>query len=502
MQTPTTPSTGSVPVSTAGTATASPLPSGTATIPSIPPALLQSLQNGGSIAAQVTARPEPGQLTLTTQSGQSLTVQSTLALPTGTSLAVALQSLGTPTTLTLQPQAGNPSAAAGGQQQSATSQAGTAPAQAVSQPAVVTNLTLGSVLTGTIVSPAANSPSTTQIPAGTTGQTPGSGVTPNAGSSGPSATPTALPNGTIIQVRVLGIAAQGQAMTGSPTATSFTGVVTGQSNSGGTLVQSPAGTVSISLPNSPPAGTQLMLDMVGTPRLPAPGLISTDQGGARFQALQDAITLLRTSDPAAAQRLTQSLIPQPNGQLGLAVAFLAGTLRQGGADKWLGSDIARSLKAADSAKTGTLSRLDRDMAQSQGRASDSAGQEWRVSPLPFMSNGQVEQIRLYIRDRPDKDGDEGGKGDGKQPKRFVIEADFSRLGPIQLDGLAREGQVDLMVRTQRPLPPEGREDIRNLFADTITALGLTGRVDFMVTPKFDLVPDRDSHGTGAEGLTV
>jgi len=71
-----------------------------------------------------------------------------------------------------------------------------------------------------------------------------------------------------------------------------------------------------------------------------------------------------------------------------------------------------------------------------------------------------------------------------------------------LDGLAREGQVDLMVRTQRPLPPEGREDIRDLFADTITALGLTGRVDFMVTPKFDLVPDRDSHGTGAGGLTV
>jgi hypothetical protein len=498
MQTPTTPPAGSVPVSTAGAASATPLPSGTATIPSIPPALLQSLQNGGSIAAQVTARPEPGQLTLTTQSGQTLTVQSSLALPTGTSLAMALQSLGTPATLTLQPQSGSATATAGGQQQTATSQAGTAPAQTVPQPAVVTSLTQGSVLTGTIVPSSISGQSTVQATA-TSGQTPGPAPAPQGA---PAPVTPALPNGTVVQLRVLGIAPQGQALTGTATTTSFTGTVTGQSSGGTTLVQSPAGTVSISLPNSPPGGTQLMLDMVGAPRLPAPGLASIDQGGMRFQALQDAITLLRSTDPTAAQRLTQSLIPQPNGQLGLAVAFLANTLRQGGADKWLGSDIARSLKAADSGKSGTLSRLDRNMAQSQGRASDSAGQDWRVSTLPFMSNGQVEQIRLYIRDRPDKDSDEGNTGDGKQPKRFVIEADFSRLGPIQLDGLAREGQVDLMVRTQRPLPPEGREDIRDLFADTITALGLTGRVDFMVTPKFDLVPDRDSHGTGAGGLTV
>jgi hypothetical protein len=475
--------------------------------------MLQTLQGGNTILAQVTARPDTGQLTLTTQSGQNLTVQSNLALPTGTSLAVALQSLGTPTTLTLQPQTGG--AAAGGQQQAATSQAATsqsgAPATAP-QPAVVTSLTQGSVLTGTVVSPTGQAATTATQAANSAASASGASTQANTGQGGAALTQgasaaaassgTPLPNGSIVQLRVLGIAPQGQALSGTATATSFTGTVTGQSGGGATLVQSPAGTISLTLPNAPPAGTQLMLDMVGAPRLPPPGLSGNDAGGMRFQALQDAITLLRGSDPSAAQRLTQSLIPQPNGQLGLAVAFLAGSLRQGGTERWLGNDIARSLKAADGAKPGTLSRLDRDMAQSQGRASDSAGQDWRVSTLPFMSNGQVEQIRLYIRNRPDQDDAEADGKDGKQPKRFVIEAEFSRLGPIQLDGLAREGQVDLMVRTQRTLPTDARDDIRTLFADTISALGLAGRVDFMVVPKFDLVPDRDSQGPGTGGLTV
>ena len=470
MQTPTAPPAGSVPVSTTGAASATPLPSGTATIPSLPPALLQSLQSGDSISAQVTAKPNAGQLTLTTQSGQTLTVQTNLSLPTGTSLALTLQSLGTPTTLTLQPQSGNAMSAGG--QQAATQQTGIPTTSAAPQ-SLLQSTALPSATPATPTSTGATSPAS-----------------------------TVLPNGTLVQLRVLGIAPQGQAMPGTATATSFTGTVTGQSGGGATLVQSPSGTISIPLPNAPPTGTQLLLDMVGAPRLPPPGLTSADQGGARFQALQDAITLLRGTDPSAAQRLTQSLIPQPNGQLGLAVAFLAGSLRQGGVDRWLGSDISRSLKAADDAKSGTLPRLDRDMAQSQGRASDSAGQDWRVSTLPFMSNGQVEQIRLYIRDKPDQDSAEGDGDDDKQPKRFVIEADFSRLGPIQLDGLARKGQVDVMVRTQRALTPEARDDIRNLFADTITALGLTGRVDFMVVSKFDLIPDRDSHGPGPGGLTV
>ncbi|MDF1749954.1 MAG: hypothetical protein P1V34_13865 [Alphaproteobacteria bacterium] len=502
MQTPTAPPAGSVPVSTAGAASATPLPTGTATIPSLPPALLQSLQSGDSISAQVTAKPNAGQLTLTTQSGQTLTVQTNLALPTGTSLALTLQSLGTPTTLTLQPQSGN--AMSTGSQQAATSQTGVPTTSAAPQSAVVTSQTQGLQLTGTIIS-APTAQSTAQsapqsLPQSTTQPSTTSATPASTGATSPAS--TVLPNGTLVQLRVLGIAPQGQTMPGTATATSFTGTVTGQSAGGATLVQSPSGTISIPLPNAPPAGTQLLLDMVGAPRLPPPGLTSADQGSARFQALQDAITLLRGTDPSAAQRLTQSLIPQPNGQLGLAVAFLAGSLRQGGVDRWLGSDISRSLKAADDAKSGTLSRLDRDMTQSQGRASDSAGQDWRVSTLPFMSNGQVEQIRLYIRDKPDQDSAEGDDGDEKQPKRFVIEADFSRLGPIQLDGLARKGQVDVMVRTQRALPPEARDDIRNLFADTITALGLTGRVDFMVVSKFDLVPDRNSHGPGPGGLTV
>ncbi len=481
---------------TSGGTTAS-LPSGTATVPSLPPSLAQALQSLPSIPAQVTAVPQNGQLTLTTQNGQTLQVQTALPLPVGTNLALSLQSTGSPTTLFLQPQTGLSGQGAA---------ASTPVAQPTPQPAVVTTLTLGSVFNGVITTQGSGASGT--VPGGASGTSPSATPGNVTGTTLPSAsTPAtqppaagALPAGTNLQVRLLGIAPPGQPFAVTGTAGSFVGTVTGQSSGGATLIQSSFGTLSVSLPTTPSTGTRLLLDTIGAPRLPMPGSAEFGAGGARFQALQDAITLLRGSDPAMAQRLTQSLIPQPNAQLGMAVLFLANSLRQGGADRWLGSDTARTLAAADGGKSGLLSKLSGDLVQ--GRASDSAGQDWRVSSLPFLNAGQVEQIRLYMRDTPPKDAD-SQREDGKaESKRFVIEADFSRLGPIQFDGLARERQVDVMIRTQRPLEQEARDDIRDIFIDTVSALGLSGRVDFMVVPKFDLIPDSDTRSPGPGGLTV
>jgi hypothetical protein len=214
--------------------------------------------------------------------------------------------------------------------------------------------------------------------------------------------------------------------------------------------------------------------------------------------LRDAVSLLRGGDPAAAQRLTQGLLPQPNAQFGLAAAFLANAVRQGRFESWGGSETLRALDKAGGA--GLKARLDGDMTQAQARVTDSSGQDWRVMTLPFLNQEKIEEIRLYMRDRQDAE-DGKGDGDAPRPKRFIIEADFSRLGPIQLDGLSREKHVDVAVRSHRPLDEAAQREIEALFADTVTAMGLTGRVDFRVVQAFD-PPPPDPRPTQEGGLTV
>ena len=509
MQTPIVPTTGGTGSAPAASA---PLPSGTATVsPGLPPSLAQALQNGATLTAQVTAKPATGQLTLSVQ-GQTVQVQTPLPLPPGTNLAVALQSVssGGQATLFLQPQtsgAAQTGTAVTGQQPAPQTIQTTAP-----QPAVVTNTSVGSVLSGTITalptSAASASTATTAQTAPTAQQTaqttvntaaqPTGGGTPAPTAPAQSPLPV-LPPGSAVQLRLLAFAPPGQSLASSAPG-AFTGTVTGQTGNGSVSVQTPMGTVNLSMSHPPPTGTQLMLGLVGTPKIAAFGSAAAQGSAARYQALQDAVALLKSGDPALAQRMTQSLLPQPNAQMGLAAVFLLSAMRQGGTEKWLGGDTARGIDAAGRAagKSGLLSELDSEVTPTHTRTRDTAGQDWRVTSLPLMNGNQVDEIRLYTRDRP-KD-EENGKGGGKKEdaKRFVVEASFSHLGPIQLDGLSRDKKVDVVVRSQRALPPEARDDIRGLFADTVSALGLSGQVEFSVVSHFDLVPNEDI----PHGLTV
>jgi hypothetical protein len=495
MQTPIVP-----PANTAVPATAN-LPAGTGTAANLPPSLAQALQSGGALSAQVTARPQAGQLTLSVQTGQggapqTVQVQTPLPLPPGTNLAVTLQAIGSPTTLFLQPQSG--AGAQTGAQAGGGAAASAAGGGAAAQPAVLTSLTQGSTLTATVTGPPTAGRVTSGGGAAAAQSAAQAGAQASAQGQAAGATGArVLPPGTSLQLQLMGLAPQGQALAGG-SAGSFIGTVTGQTAGGGTSVSTPMGTVSMSVPNPPPAGTQLLLNMIGDPRAPAPG--SGTDNSARFQALQQAVSLLRGGDPAAAQRLTQSLMPQPNAQFGLAALFLVQSLRQGGVERWLGGDTARALSAAEGGK-GLLSKLDGDLRSGLQPARDGAGQDWRVTTLPLMNDGQIDQIRLYTRNA-DKDGESDKDGRAEEARRFVIEANFTRLGPLQLDGLAREKTVDLMVRTQRPLDEEARDGIRALFADTVSALGFAGQVAFRVVPGFDLRPTEAPDGPGAGGLTV
>jgi hypothetical protein len=49
-------------------------------------------------------------------------------------------------------------------------------------------------------------------------------------------------------------------------------------------------------------------------------------------------------------------------------------------------------------------------------------------------------------------------------------------------------RLDLMLRSQRPIAPELRQEIATVFHDTTTAAGFTGEVAFATTARFPVAP--------------
>jgi hypothetical protein len=77
-------------------------------------------------------------------------------------------------------------------------------------------------------------------------------------------------------------------------------------------------------------------------------------------------------------------------------------------------------------------------------ASEPAGQEWRLFLLPVLSDEQLQQMRLFVRNNQEDDHED----EKTRETRFVIEVTFSRLGPFQFDGLARPKALEEFFELQ------------------------------------------------------
>ena len=132
----------------------------------------------------------------------------------------------------------------------------------------------------------------------------------------------------------------------------------------------------------------------------------------------------------------------------------------------------------------------------QRLANEPSGQEWRLFLLPVLSDEQLHQLRLFVRDNKESENND----EKAKETRFVIEVTFSKLGPFQFDGLARSNALDLIIRTEHELAGPMQYGIVEIFTDTTSALGLNGSVAFRTEAFFELQPLRDSGLTEDSGV--
>jgi hypothetical protein len=443
-----------------------------------------TLVQGQALAAQVVAS-SGGQLVLTTQLGR-VTVQSAAQFTPGTAILLQVQSVGETTQVTLHLQQG-PTTPQG----AALPSAGTAGGGAAQQPAapVTTHLTEGSVVQATVTrgaAPAApgGAPAPTGTPPLPSAAQPPAAAAAAPGAAAPAATP--LVNGANLTLRVVAVTPPGSGPPATPAGTPagarlIAATVSAHHPSGAPVVT--AGSAELILSNAPalPAGSRLLLEVLGLRAPAGDGLRPLLPGSAgRWDALNEAYALLQRVDPALARQVANSIVPSPGPRLAGTMLFFLSAVFSGDARRFLGNDAMRQISRA----SGGASRLAAEIGQMQRTATDATGQDWRLFLVPIMTGDGLEQLRFMLR----KNDGKGKKGKDDTGTRFLIEVTMSRFGAFQFDGLSRKKQLDLVVRTQAELPTEMRDDIRSIFGNTVTALGLTGTIAFRAVPKFDISP--------------
>jgi hypothetical protein len=248
-----------------------------------------------------------------------------------------------------------------------------------------------------------------------------------------------LPNGQPVQLRVLSIetADASPAMTNdAPTTNSVTGTLVGNTAQGQPIVTTPQGTLVLRARTDLPPGTNLTLALeIPQNRDMAAMLPPLDPAqGTDWPAMREVMAALVAADPTLARTVAAAILPQPTRRLTTNLTFFLSALRGGDAAGWLGGEATELLRGR-SGGARLLAQLRDDFQAAARQAAEPTPDGWRAMPIPFGTPEQVMRAQLHVRGATEQDGEET-RNDGRGPaKRFLLDLNFSRIGPMQLDGL-------------------------------------------------------------------
>ena len=194
-----------------------------------------------------------------------------------------------------------------------------------------------------------------------------------------------------------------------------------------------------------------------------------------WPALQEASATLAQASPHMAQGLAQ-IVPNASlpQQLPAAALLFIAAIRSGDFESWIGPKAMDLLRKAD--KTDLIGRLTRDAASITRSSAEPVAQDWRPMPLPFYSDGQMQGMMLWYR-RDDSHKDENDST-AERKTRFVFDLRLTRMGQIQLDGLAKGQRIDLILRTTKTISPAMRHDMRQKYLSALENAQFTGELSF------------------------
>lgn len=217
--------------------------------------------------------------------------------------------------------------------------------------------------------------------------------------------------------------------------------------------------------------------------LPAVSLFRSAQSPllGQWENLTAALNQLAVHDLNQANTLLTNRLPSAGSTLGSALLFFVSALNGGSIDRWLGQDFRRSLEASGSRDL--MRALDDDFSTFSRINSETGGQDWKLLPFPFQSDGHLKQLLLFYRQHGGLD-----HPDEEESTRFVIELDLSKTGYVQLDGLFKPQHFDLIFRSKTSLPEDLRAKVTEIFTTNLEITGIEGSLQFQQRDPFPVNP--------------
>ena len=297
--------------------------------------------------------------------------------------------------------------------------------------------------------------------------------------------------------------AQGLTLTTQGGQVNFGGTVMGSTIGGQPIVETPLGLFTLGAKVDLPEGMRLQFRVMAPPGGTGTAAIGGQPAtlmalSRQWAALDEALATLKASDPVIAQAVLEQTIARPGAQLAGGLAFFLVALRGGGdLKRWLGEGSVQALEKSGRGKlVQQLSEEMREMARA-GSAETAKTGDWRPLFMPVFDGEGVRQLRLFVH----RDGGEESDDDKPPGKRFLVDADFTRLGQFQLDGLVAGKKLDLVVRTKQALPGDITKNINAIFTRSLDASGFSGQLRFEAGAKL-VTPDPDALYGHASGVSA
>jgi hypothetical protein len=286
--------------------------------------------------------------------------------------------------------------------------------------------------------------------------------------------------------------------------------VTGSTQAGETLLQTPSGTtlqLSTTIPLAQGIKFTFEVGPISHRGAAIPQISNTEEPAPlatlarNWSSLQQIYSLLGESPEAsgitalfghhATQAQSGAGINPQAISTGLLVFIAA--LRGGDFRGWLGRDNVSKLE--DNGHGSLIRKAEGEFLSLGKQFGETQPGQWQTLFFPLAVHGQVEQVRFFLkRDKKQKNDREGTTEDDT---RFIVELDLSQMGELQLDGFVRKDpkslEFDLYVRTRTQLDDAIRHDIFTIYNQMAELTGYKGQLAFQTVQEFPVRPLEEIH---------
>ena len=257
---------------------------------------------------------------------------------------------------------------------------------------------------------------------------------------------------------------------GEPFSMKITGQVVGATGDGQPVLRTALGLITLAVQTAIPIRSSVAIELSLNglkPTTQSPGM-----GGPSPSSLPTAPEI-SGAEPMMTFGNLQVPVPEAGPRLAPGILLLLAALKGGRLSQWLSGAEVRQIRTSG-AVTGDSSAAE---AVGMARHIETSSGDWRLYLIPMLHENLRENLRLYVRTRDESPGRVGSRGDRKT-RRFIVEADLSHLGSVQLDGFVTPKRFDLIFRSEKALSVTLRQGIKNIYDSTLRSEDWRGQLSF------------------------